>query len=32
MTANWKRALFETNDDAVFVHDEAGNILDPNPP
>lgn len=29
--ANWTRVLFEAIDDAVFVHDEAGNILDANP-
>jgi PAS domain S-box-containing protein len=30
-TASWTRVLFEAIDDAVFVHDEAGNILDANP-
>ncbi len=27
----WTRVLFEAIDDAVFVHDEAGNILEANP-
>ncbi|HZZ77760.1 MAG TPA: PAS domain S-box protein, partial [Gemmataceae bacterium] len=31
MTDTWTRVLFEAIDDAVFVHDEAGNILDANP-
>lgn len=32
MTAtDWTRVLFEAIDDAVFVHDEAGNILEANP-
>src|SRR5262245_8075204 len=29
--SNWTRVLFEAIDDAVFVHDEQGNILDANP-
>lgn len=29
--SNWQRVLFEAIDDAVFVHDELGNILDANP-
>src|SRR5262249_12069685 len=28
---SWTRVLFEAIDDAVFVHDEQGNILDANP-
>src|SRR5271155_887409 len=28
---NWTRVLFEAIDDAVFVHDEEGNILEANP-
>jgi PAS domain S-box-containing protein len=28
---NWTRTLFEAIDDAVFVHDEDGNILEANP-
>jgi len=28
---SWTRSLFEAIDDAVFVHDEAGNILEANP-
>jgi two-component system NtrC family sensor kinase len=31
ITGDWKRALFEAIDDAVFVHDPAGNILEANP-
>jgi PAS domain S-box-containing protein len=30
-TSSWTRALFEAIDDAVFVHDPQGNILDANP-
>src|SRR4051794_29521695 len=29
--SSWTRALFEAIDDAVFVHDEQGRILDANP-
>jgi len=29
--SSWTRVLFEAIDDAVFVHDEQGNILDANP-
>jgi PAS domain S-box-containing protein len=28
---DWTRVLFEVIDDAVFVHDLAGNILEANP-
>src|SRR5437764_8991819 len=28
---DWMRALFDAIDDAVFVHDSAGNILEANP-
>jgi PAS domain S-box-containing protein len=31
MHGNWTRVLFEAIDDAVFVHDEQGNILEANP-
>jgi two-component system NtrC family sensor kinase len=31
LSGDWKRALFEAIDDAVFVHDPAGNILEANP-
>ena len=31
MVGDWTRALFEAIDDAVFVHDPAGNILEANP-
>ena len=31
ISGDWKRALFEAIDDAVFVHDPAGNILEANP-
>jgi len=30
-SGDWTRALFEAIDDAVFVHDPAGNILEANP-
>src|SRR5436309_667827 len=30
MTSSWTQVLFEAIDDAVFVHDEQGNILDAN--
>ena len=30
VSADWMRALFEAIDDAVFVHDHAGNILEAN--
>ena len=30
-SSTWTRVLFEAIDDAVFVHDEAGNILEANP-
>src|SRR5216110_1933058 len=29
--SSWTRALFEAIDDAVFVHDDEGNILEANP-
>lgn len=31
LSGDWTRALFEAIDDAVFVHDAAGNILEANP-
>ncbi len=31
ITGDWTRALFEAIDDAVFVHDHAGNIQEANP-
>lgn len=31
VSGDWRRALFEAIDDAVFVHDPAGNILEANP-
>src|ERR1051326_3960002 len=31
LTDNWTRVLFEAIDDAVFVHDEDGHILEANP-
>src|SRR5437762_14241609 len=31
ISGDWRRALFEAIDDAVFVHDLAGNILEANP-
>src|SRR5690349_10842782 len=31
VTMDWTRALFEAIDDAVFIHDADGNILDANP-
>lgn len=31
LTGAWTRVLFEAIDDAVFVHDEQGNILEANP-
>src|SRR6266478_7247609 len=31
VSGDWRRALFEAIDDAVFVHDPAGTILEANP-
>src|SRR5947209_17211129 len=31
VSGDWTRALFEAIDDAVFVHDPAGSILEANP-